>query len=341
MAKTGNANWSKAQATERQRIVAELCKQRPKDAARALGRILHREHPLYFKSVDAGRSDVRRYFGQHGDASRHRAKAPRPARKPGEMTPLPPSHAKPRKPYILEGRRILVLSDIHIPYQDNDALELALAYGETFRPNTILINGDLFDFYKLSHFAKNPTATSIKEELALGKVFLSHLSDRFPRVRKVFKLGNHDERWYKYLESEAPEISDIDEIKEGWQKACGILANKVEVVGDQRAVMAGKLRILHGHEKGRGISSPVNQARGAFLRLLSSVLEGHGHRSSEHTERTADGNTIVCRSTGCLCGLDPEYAPYNKWDHGFATVEVAKDGSYEVELKKIINGKVR
>jgi hypothetical protein len=48
--------------------------------------------------------------------------------------------------------------------------------------------------------------------------------------------------------------------------------------------MCGELPVLHGHEKGKGISSPVNQARGAFLRLLHTVLEGHGHRTSGHAE---------------------------------------------------------
>jgi hypothetical protein len=58
----------------------------------------------------------------------------------------------------------------------------------------------------------------------------------------------------------------------------------IELVEDQRPIMCGELPVLHGHEKGKGISSPVNQARGAFLRLLHTVLEGHGHRTSGHAE---------------------------------------------------------
>jgi hypothetical protein len=98
--------------------------------------------------------------------------------------------------------------------------------------------------------------------------------------------------------------------------------------------------VFHGDELPRGMASPVNPARGAFLRTLSSLLHSHLHRTSEHTERTMDDRIITCRTTGALCGLYPEYARINKWDHGFATVVVSEDGNYECELKRIIHKRV-
>jgi hypothetical protein len=52
------------------------------------------------------------------------------------------------------------------------------------------------------------------------------------------------------------------------------------------------------------------------------------------------GNVVTTYSIGSLCGLSPEYLPYNKWNHGFATIETQPDGSYEFRNLKIINGKV-
>ena len=45
-------------------------------------------------------------------------------------------------------------------------------------------------------------------------------------------------------------------------------------------------------------------------------------------------------STGCLCDLHPDYRPLNNWNHGFAIVEVAKDGTFQVQNKTVINGTI-
>jgi hypothetical protein len=42
-----------------------------------------------------------------------------------------------------------------------------------------------------------------------------------------------------------------------------------------------------------------------------------------------------------LCGLHPEYARLNKFNHGFAAVEIAADGQFNVQNYRITNGKVR
>jgi predicted phosphodiesterase len=324
-------------------LIVELCRKFPDAGSRTLARKLFAEHPLQFVTVEKARSAVRRYLGLEGPGSRQvagkrgTARAPR---KPGEMPKLPESVYRAPEPFELDAGRLLVLSDVHLPFADNVALEAALKHGEQFKPHAILLNGDLLDFYQLSRFDKDPTMPKVSAELEAGRQFWNHVRARFPRAKLYFKLGNHDERFTTYIFQAAPLLADIPGIVNGWEEPCGIRANKVTVIGDQRPIMAGKLMILHGHEKGKGIASPVNPARGAFLRLLTSVLEGHSHRQSEHDERTGSGEIIVCRSTGCLCGLAPAYAKFNKWSHGAATVTVEKNGDYQVGLFRIINGKV-
>jgi len=113
-------------------------------------------------------------------------------------------------------------------------------------------------------------------------------------------------------------------------------------VEDQRPVMAGKLPILHGHELPKGVSAPVNPARGAFMRTLSTVLVGHSHRSSGHAESDMWHDETFCWSTGCLCDLTPEYARINRWNWGFALATVHDDESFDVEnLRITADGKVR
>lgn len=336
--------WTRPQLDRRQEIISDLCAKYPDTGARALGRILHEKHPIMFATSELARSAVRRYLGLAGKEDVARAVSRgtlRAKRQPGQMPTLPKSRAKPWEPFVLDARRVLALSDLHIPYHDEQACEAAIEYGVDFAPDAVLLNGDVFDFYQISRFDRDPTQDSVREELAAGKEFFSYLRALFPRAKLYFKLGNHDERFEKYLQLKAPELFDIPELRFAWHIAAGLPENEVTVIGDQRRVMLGKLTVLHGHEKGRGISSPVNPARGSFLRMLINSLEGHGHRTSEHNERRANGELICCRTTGCLCGLWPEYAKVNKWDHGFATVEVDDEGNYEVELKRVIEGRVR
>jgi hypothetical protein len=77
------------------------------------------------------------------------------------------------------------------------------------------------------------------------------------------------------------------------------------------------------------------------MRAKASSAVGHHHQTSEHTEKDLNGNIVTTWSIGSLCGLSPEYMPYNKWNHGFATIETDMNGDYDFRNLRIINGKVR
>ena len=51
----------------------------------------------------------------------------------------------------------------------------------------------------------------------------------------------------------------------------------------------GALNLVHGHEFGGSIFSPVNIARGLFLPGKVSAMQGHNHQTSEHTESNMNG----------------------------------------------------
>lgn len=323
-------------------IVRDMCREFSDLASRTIAKKLYAQHPKLFKSLEVARSSVRICRGNAGAANRKSGVADkslyRQSGSQSDRPPLPKSLSKPWEPYVLDAARVLVLSDIHLPHHDELAVELALEHGDEFEPDAILLNGDTLDFEAISKFDK-PIGASIKDELVVGRQFLAHLRHRFPAAKIVLKRGNHEERWDTYFWRKAIELEEL--CRDVWQHFLGTEDYGVEVIGDQRPIMCGKLMVLHGHEKGRGMQSSVNPARGAFLRLMCSTLEGHGHRTSEHTERTADGRVIACRSSGCLCDLHPAYARLNRWDQSFATVEVAADGDYECRLHRIVNGKVR
>jgi hypothetical protein len=90
-----------------------------------------------------------------------------------------------------------------------------------------------------------------------------------------------------------------------------------------------------------GTSGGVNPARSTFVKTLESVLIGHFHKSSTHSETSMWGSLKVTESIGCLCGMHPQFMRINKWGHGFAIVDLSiKTGEYQVGNYKIIDGKV-
>jgi hypothetical protein len=323
-------------------MARRLAQAHPDAPARTLARRLVAETNGAL-TLEQARCRIARQFGVAGKQNRRKVKpiAPRPPRQAGELPAMPPSKAEPWEPHDLGiVGTVGVLSDIHVPYHSEIALGAAVADLKSSGIDALILNGDIADFYAISRWDKNPAKRNFKAELEQVRQTLAWIRSEFPSIPIVFKLGNHEERWRLWLFQHAPEISDEPEMSlTNWLR---LDRNDITLVEDQRPIMAGKLPVLHGHEKGKGISAPVNQARGAFLRLHHTVLEGHGHRTSGHCEPDMFGNEVFCWSTGCLCDLRPEYARLNKWNHGFASVEVHADGSFDVSNHRITaDGRVR
>lgn len=317
-------------------VVADIMRRYPTHSHMAIARAAFATWPEVFPTLDAARSVVRVMVGSKGANSR-KSNPDRPMRDGNYRTPLPASKAVAWVPFELDAKRILVLSDVHVPFHDMRAIKAALAFGDSFRPDCVLLNGDTADFYAASRYDTDPRKRDFVGEVKSVRQFLAHVRDRFPRARIVYKLGNHDERWLAYLWRKAPELLGLDVT--GYEAILETDKHGVEIVGDKRVVAVGLLNILHGHELPRGMASPVNPARGAFLRTGSIAMIGHHHQTSEHTETTLDGRTVTCWSTGCLSELHPDYARVNRWNHGFATVEVRGD-QFTVSNKRIRNGKI-
>ncbi len=250
---------------------------------------------------------------------------------------LPESYALTYEPYVISQSKVLILSDLHFPYQDNKAIKAAINYGKEQKANCIFINGDLIDFANISRHEKDWRMRSVFEEFEAVREFLKELRRHFPRAKIVFKEGNHDERWEKWLFLKAPEIFDDPEFTLETRLQLGAL--KIDIVKDKLPVKIGKLNVLHGHELQGG--GGVNPARATFLKTIDNILIGHCHRSSQHVEPTFNGSVIVTTSQGCLCGMWPMFARVNKWNQGFSFVEHnIKTGNYILNNLKIINGKV-
>jgi predicted phosphodiesterase len=305
----------------------------PKSGSRTLTSLIYKEHPQTFKSWETCYNSVRYYRGEKGKSARE-CLAKESIMKTTKFD-LPGSSAAPSLSFMMPEGKTLVMSDIHIPYHDETALNVALSYGDKYKPDTILLNGDCIDFFAVSRWEKNPEERNLAKEIQSFRQFIIHLRNRYKKSRIIMKMGNHEDRWANYLWSKAPELCGCDFVS--LEAIFDLNKYGVETVKSKQKIKFGKhLTAIHGHEIPNG-STPVNFARTLQTKLGVCTIAGHRHTTSEHTQKNADGVNITCWGLGCLCDMAPDYAIINGWNHGFATVELNKN-DFDVHNMRIING---
>lgn len=304
--------------------------------------IMSSKDGLFFKDVEAARTMLRYAEGKNGEQKRkHVVGTPFFKSDPRPYNPykLPDSDETEYEPFIISGyRRIAIFSDIHVPFHSVTAITAAIKFCRKEKPDALLLNGDTLDAHKLSRFIKDPTKRNFAEELNTFKE-LFNVFERQLNCKIFFKVGNHEERYEHFLMEKAKELIGVEEFQ--LENIIKARARGIEFISDKRVMKINELHGIHGHEYIGGISAPVNPARGLFLRGKTSCFQGHNHQTSEHTEPTMAGKMITTWSIGCLSELHPQYMPLNKWNHGFAIVDVDPAGvSFEFRNKRIYKGEV-
>lgn len=324
--------------TSKNKLAREAINQFPELSKNALAEYLSDSYPALFKDKEAARSIIRNITGSNGEFNRKNIK------NPIEKQPykLPPSKCKTREFVKLpvSSNNILWLSDIHIPNQDNKALQLAIDYGVKNNINCIVLGGDILDNTPFtSHDAPPPGLDDVRTWFEYAQQFLGYLRQIFPKAHIVWIEGNHDNWIMRYLMKKAPILFN-DEYYHLPQRL-DLKSFNIDFYTQEKVLLAGKLQLHHGHTLIRGVFAPVNAARGLFLRAKSHALIGHVHTTSSHAEGNLKGEVVTTYSTGCLCTLAPDYDPHNtKHNVGFAHILTEKTGEFTVNNLKIVNGKI-
>jgi predicted phosphodiesterase len=315
-------------------IVDKLLAVFPNLPSHQLARMIYKENPTVFPNQEAVRNAIRYRRGAIGKAHRETVNLEAPT------TParsIPKSCVREWSPFIMDGvDKVAILSDIHVPYHTEEAIECAVKRAKKQEVDGIILNGDTIDCHALSQFIRDPRARSFKQERETTNELLAYLREQFPHQRIIWRDGNHEDRFKAYMMQKAPEV--YDEKFFSIDKLLNFEDLDIEYVTDKRIIMLGGLAVMHGHEFHKGFAPPVNPARGAYLKAKQSVMVGHHHRTSEHTETALDGTMTTTWSVGCLSDLHPAYSPYNSYNHGSAIVTL--DGNYyEVANYRIVNGR--
>lgn len=322
--------------TKSGRIARELLETYPEMSIKALSELMYERYKTMFKSVNSCRSALRYHSGTNGKVANSCNPIPRKFKFTRENPfGLPESRANVRKFVKIENAtKILWLSDIHFPNQDNEALTAALKFGQDNEIDCIVLGGDILDNEPFtSHDAPPPLYSEVRQWFDMVDEFLTMLITVFDCPIHWIE-GNHD-NWYKrYLMKKAPALFH----DEYYTLSSRLKLREKNIIWhDQNVIlMGGKLPMTHGHLIVKGVFSPVNPARGVYTKLKSSMLIGHCHTTSEHSESVLTHELTTTYSTGCLCELAPNYDPFNtKHNQGFAMIEIKENGNYRVHNKRI------
>jgi hypothetical protein len=196
-------------------IAREYRSKFPDMATKKLARIMYSENNLTFISEEHARTSLRYIEGKSGKGKTTKvvmeSEFYKKEDRPKNPYNLPDSDETVFEPYEIKGhKRVLILSDIHAPYHNIDAITAALQHAKKSKPDALLLNGDTIDCHRLSRFIKDPKKRNFKLELdtfkALFDVFEKELGCKI-----YFKIGNHEERYEHFLYEKAGELVGIEE----------------------------------------------------------------------------------------------------------------------------------
>lgn len=314
-------------------IIFEYLELFPNAPSKTLANKIYAENSAYFNSADLVYNRVRYYRGQRGKINRKQIsnnnskymKDLKIIYTPVELK-LPESLTKIRSSFTFPTgcKKLGVFGDVHIPFHDNDALEVMFKKFEEEKVDSIFINGDLLDFYQLSFHEKDPRQVHFKGEIEAGKEFLAYIRSRFPDIPIYYITGNHENRFERYLRIKASELLDIDECR--LDVILHVAEYKIEYLPFRSKVVFGDYTIEHG-DKIPGAGGVV-PARTLLMRLKSNSIVNHFHKSSESSQRiygVGEPTNIRAYSLGCMCDLAPEYMEINEWNHGFCIMSKVKE----------------
>lgn len=233
------------------------------------------------------------------------------------------------KPKYRSKSKIVQLTDLHIPFQDNKSLNAVYDLLDNINPHQIVLTGDIFDFYELSKFDKNPDRKlTIQDEINEGFKVLKTLSSLCPEIH--FVKGNHEDRLRRFL-WQNPSLASLNVL----ELPNLLRLNELGIIYHDFEYIYNQFRYTHGSiiRSESGAS-----AKAELMKYGSSMAHGHTHRLGMYLKTDARG-TIGAYEMGCLCLTNPEYINgIPNWTQGLGVYFFEEDRFYCQQIP-IINNK--
>lgn len=197
----------------------------------------------------------------------------------------------------MKHKSILVISDLHIPFEHPDCLKFLKAVKNKYEPKTIVQIGDEVDFHALSFHDSDPDLMSAGDELKQAIKKLKAYTELFPEVTVI--ESNHGSMVLrKALANGMPKAvlknyNEILEAPKGWKWQFDLKLD----------TPLGPVYFCHGKS-------------GAAGRLASqygmSCVQGHYHEKAQITYISTPERLMFDAHTGCLADDKSLALGYNK-----------------------------
>lgn len=244
--------------------------------------------------------------------------------------------------------KFVALFDIHwgcerdgsrhkVPLHDEKAVNVALKFIADFKPDHVVLGGDILDCGAISHHTRGRVGQLeglrlLADAQACRERVIKPLEDSVGKGRLIYHIGNHED-WLTDLTDELPALDGIVDIN------ALLKLKKWEIIEPGKASRLGKLTFVHG-DTVKGGQNPAKWAVDAYER---NIRFGHHHTFQMATKTTpVDQNGHTGIAVPCLCKKGPRYgegAP-NKWMQGFLWGYVnGPQGTFNDYVTVIVNGK--
>jgi predicted phosphodiesterase len=191
-------------------------------------------------------------------------------------------------------KKILVVSDMHLPYQHKDSIKFLKEIKKEFKPDTTISIGDLLDQHALSFHDSSPELYSAGHELDKAKEYVKELESVFPKLIEVD--SNHSSMIYRRaLKHGLPRayLKDYGDFLE---------TKKWNWVDDLTLTMSNGQRCFFTHGRSADVLK-VSQTMGM------SAVQGHYHTKFVISWWANPDNLFFGMNVGCL--IDQKSMAFN------------------------------
>jgi predicted phosphodiesterase len=232
----------------------------------------------------------------------------------------------------------IIFADSHVQNHNLPALKAIWAIMDDHTFDGIINLGDFMDFDCISHWNKEKVGRTegkrLKDDYIVANAILDEFDKRLPKeAEKYFYYGNHERFYYDFIEA-FPQLTGMFDPKDELRlKERGyVVYDKINHIGK-----LGKLSLTHGMYAGK------NALKTHLASFQTNTMHGHTH-TMEMSMASSPAKEIAIwgMSIGCTCDMNPAYMqdrPHG-WTHGFAVVHVYDKNFFDVDFKRIVNGKV-
>lgn len=216
---------------------------------------------------------------------------------------------------------VLRVGDVHYPYHDKRAVNLAFKFAQFLQPKVIILD-EWIDFYALSKYNKDPSRKNdLQKDIDGTCVLLTWLRNMCPNTIMIMVESNHDKRLRTYLRTRAEELDNLRCLQ--FPELLRLNELNIEY---RKSFIYKSFLWKHGSiiRKHSGMT-----AKGELEKEGMSGCSGHSHRLSLFF-KTLRGGKFVWVESGCLCDTeDVEYIDGTAdWLQGMSLVSFKKDSEH-------------